>query len=158
MSIFVVRHAHAGNRAAWHAEDRLRPLTEKGLRQAVGIAERLMPYHPRRLLASPHVRCVQTLEPLAAALGVAIEETADLAEGNAKRAVDLLRALIDEPSDSVALSTHGDIVAAILATLANEYGIDLGPAPLCEKGSIWHIRLEAGRPTGAAYIPSSSDP
>ena len=158
MSIFLVRHADAGNRAAWQADERLRPLTQKGLQQAVDLAERLRSYHPRRLLSSPHVRCVQTLEPLAAAVGVAVEETIDLAEGNTQRPADLFRALLDTESGGLVLCSHGDVVATLLSLLSDEYEISLGPAPPAKKGSIWHISVDAGRPVVATYLPPSSDP
>jgi 8-oxo-dGTP diphosphatase len=152
MAIFLVRHADAGNRGAWHAEDRLRPLTQQGLQQAVDVAELLAARRPSRLLSSPHVRCVQTLEPLAATLGVAIEENVNLAEGNAKLAGDLLRTFIGTGGAEAVLSTHGDVVTGLLSVLTTEYRVDLGPAPRYEKGSVWEIRAEHGRPVVASYL------
>ena len=41
--LFLVRHAKAGSRTDWDADDFARPLTGKGRRQAAAIAERLLP-------------------------------------------------------------------------------------------------------------------
>jgi 8-oxo-dGTP diphosphatase len=153
MAIFLVRHADAGDRAAWEGDDSLRPLTEEGIDQAGDLVERLSRYRPRRLLSSPHVRCVETLEPLAAALGLEIEGRIDLAEGQTRQAVQLFRVLLGTSGGGVVLCSHGDVVGALLSVLANEYRLDLGAAPLAEKGSTWHISVEAAHPVRATYLP-----
>jgi 8-oxo-dGTP diphosphatase len=153
MAIFLVRHADAGDRAAWDGDDSLRPLTVQGIDQAADLAERLSRYRPRRLLSSPHVRCFETLEPLAAALGLEIEEGPDLAEGQTREAVQLFRVLLGTSGGDVVLCSHGDVVDALLSALAAEYRLDLGPAPRAEKGSTWHISVEATHPVRATYLP-----
>jgi 8-oxo-dGTP diphosphatase len=158
MVIFLVRHADAGNRAAWEGDDTLRPLTEAGRQQALELAEQLAPSCPRRLLSSPHVRCVQTLEPLASTLTVSIEERRDLAEGQARQAVKLFHSLLADPTGrGVVLCSHGDVVDALLSLLVEEYRLDLGPAPRAQKGSTWHISVEAADPVGATYFPPAAD-
>jgi 8-oxo-dGTP diphosphatase len=153
MAIFLVRHADAGDRAVWEGDDSLRPLTEEGIDQAGDVAERLSAYRPRRLLSSPHVRCVETLEPLAAALALEIEERLDLAEGQTRQAVELFRVLLGTFGGGVVLCSHGDVVEAVLSVLTDEYRLDLGLAPRAEKGSTWHISVEAAHPVRATYLP-----
>jgi 8-oxo-dGTP diphosphatase len=157
MAIFLVRHADAGDRAAWEGDDSLRPLTEEGIDQAADLAERLSPYHPGRLLSSPHVRCVETLEPLAAALALEIEERPDLAEGQTTEAVQLFRVVLGTSGGRAVLCSHGDVVDALLSLLVEEYRLDLGPAPRAEKGSTWHISVEAAEPVGATYCPPAAE-
>jgi 8-oxo-dGTP diphosphatase len=158
MGMFLVRHADAGDRADWEGDDALRPLTEAGLQQARGLAGRLAPYRPRRLLSSPHVRCVQTLEPLASALRVAIEHQPDLAEGRIRQAVELFHSLLArQTGDGIVLCSHGDVVDALLSLLTDKYGLDLGPAPRAEKGSTWHISMEAAHPVRATCFPPATD-
>ncbi len=69
-TIYLVRHAKAGDRAGYDGDDTLRPLSGKGRRQAVAICERLsrliVKLPDALLLSSPYIRCIQTLEPLAA--------------------------------------------------------------------------------------------
>jgi 8-oxo-dGTP pyrophosphatase MutT (NUDIX family)/phosphohistidine phosphatase SixA len=79
--LLVVRHASAGDSETWEGDDRVRPLDKKGRRQAEELVGRLAPYDLERILSSPHVRCVQTVEPLAEARGLEVETSDDLAEG-----------------------------------------------------------------------------
>jgi 8-oxo-dGTP diphosphatase len=78
--VHLIRHAKAKNRTEWAEPDELRPLTKRGRREAIAIAERLESDPPGRLVSSPFVRCVQTFEPLAVTLGLPIETTELLAE------------------------------------------------------------------------------
>ena len=84
LSIFVVRHAKAGSRHDWAGDDDTqRPLTKPGRRQAAALAERLAGEPISGLWSSPYLRCVQTIEPLAAARGLAIVAEPRIAEGAA---------------------------------------------------------------------------
>jgi phosphohistidine phosphatase SixA len=67
--IALVRHARAGERKKWSGRDELRPIDPVGAKQADRIAALLASLRPRRLVAATPLRCAQTLEPLAAALG-----------------------------------------------------------------------------------------
>ena len=80
MPVLLIRHGHAGNRKDWRGEDRLRPLTPKGYRQALALVKRVQPWPPARILSSPYVRCVQTVQPLGDELGLKVEEVEELAE------------------------------------------------------------------------------
>jgi broad specificity phosphatase PhoE len=62
--------------------------------------------------SSPYVRCVQTVEPLAAALRLEVEERSELAEGAGPSAPS---SLTEEMADrNAVLCTHGDVVEDIL--------------------------------------------
>jgi len=111
--VLLVRHARAGDREAWEGDDRLRPLDEKGRKQAEGLVALLADYPVERLLSSPFVRCTQTLEPLAAARGLEVEEAPELAEGSTSE--DVMRLVRSLHDGCVALSTHGDVVEEVLA-------------------------------------------
>jgi phosphohistidine phosphatase SixA len=112
MAIILARHGSAGKRGAWSGDDRLRPLDARGRTQAKGIASALADRNVDRILSSPYVRCVQTVEPLAAALGLEVEERLELAEGAGPSAPS---ALLEELADHVAvLCTHGDVVEDLL--------------------------------------------
>lgn len=78
--ILLVRHASAGDRDEWEGDDRLRPLDERGRRQADELVELLEQYEVTRLLSSPSLRCVQTVEPFAEARGLGIEIRDELSE------------------------------------------------------------------------------
>src|SRR4249919_144735 len=81
MTIYLVRHAKAGSRRDWPADDDLRPLSPAGQRQAVRIGEALADVGATRIVSSPFVRCRQTLDPLAQRLRLPLELSDALAEG-----------------------------------------------------------------------------
>jgi phosphohistidine phosphatase SixA len=109
MNVVLLRHGSAGDRAEWEGDDRLRPLDPRGRRQAAKLVAPLVELGVQRVISSSYVRCVQTVEPLAEALGVEVELDDRLAEGAGRAALELL----EEVDDAVAC-THGDIVEEVL--------------------------------------------
>jgi len=121
----LLRHASAGHRHDFEHDDHLRALDARGRRQSDDLVELLRPFGVRRILSSYYVRCVQTVEPLAEALGLEVELDDRLKEGEGAAAAALLQ------EDGVVLCTHGDIVEALI-------GGDLkkGAAVVLEDGEI----------------------
>lgn len=78
--VLLIRHASAGKRTQWEGDDRRRPLDERGRQQALRLVDLLADYPIERILSSPYDRCVQTVEPLARARGLAIEVRDELGE------------------------------------------------------------------------------
>lgn len=148
--MLLVRHAHAGARKEWSGDDRLRPLSAKGRRQAKALATTLDGFGAQRILSSPFTRCVQTLAPFGAAIGLPVEPTEELAEGEGLAALSLIRALAD---DKVALCTHGDVIPEVLVALADDDRLDLGPRPRQAKGSVWVLEADGGHFRRATYLP-----
>jgi 8-oxo-(d)GTP phosphatase len=110
--LLFVRHASAGDREDWDGDDRLRPLDEMGRRQSEELVERLEPYEITRIVSSPFVRCVQTVEPLGAERGLELETSNALAEGaGAERVLRLLEALAGSPA---VLCGHGPEMTPLL--------------------------------------------
>jgi 8-oxo-dGTP diphosphatase len=70
LSLYLVRHAKALKRSRWSGADRMRPIGRSGHAQARQIAARLTSRPVERVISSPYLRCRQTLEPLAATLGL----------------------------------------------------------------------------------------
>lgn len=150
----LVRHAHAYARKEWSGDDRLRPLSANGLRQAEGLVAVFSNFAaPSRILSSPYLRCVQTVGPLAQANHVDVEQSEALAEGENSRAVRLVRSLAMDNAAVSAVCTHGDVIAEILVTLADEDMVDLGPNPRQAKGSVWALEAKEGVFTSARYFP-----
>jgi phosphohistidine phosphatase SixA len=163
MPLLVVRHANAGRRSAYRGDDRLRPLSPRGVARAHELAPILAGYRPRRVLSSPFVRCCATVQPVAEALGLAVESVDELAEGHGADAVRLLATMAGE---SAVLCTHGDVAAAMLDVLAPDATASDRKRLRLQKGEVWvvhstgpalsiveHIRrVPAGReePTGDA--------
>jgi len=72
MDLFIIRHAWAADRdAATFPDDALRPLTDEGRERFKKMVEFLVPrgLQPQLIATSPMLRCLQTAEILATALG-----------------------------------------------------------------------------------------
>ncbi|MCD9625116.1 SixA phosphatase family protein [Rhabdothermincola salaria] len=152
MPIYLVRHGHAGSRSAWEGDDRRRPLSDKGRRQAAWLAEQLGDEKVRRIVSSPFLRCTETVEPLAAHLGCDVVADDRLAEGaHTQAAAELLVSL--SPKTVVACS-HGDLIPKVLRYLVAG-GMELDGALLDAKGSMWVLDGDDadGRPTRSRYVP-----
>jgi 8-oxo-dGTP pyrophosphatase MutT (NUDIX family)/phosphohistidine phosphatase SixA len=150
--IHLIRHAKASSREAWEEDDDLRPLTAKGRRQAERARAYLGIDRLQRVLSSPAVRCVQTVEPMAKELGLGIEETDALREGT--RADPVLR-LLEGLAGPSAACTHGDVMFDVVESIARKHPIE--GAIGWKKGSAWIIDRDGGDPVGARYVPPPMD-
>ena len=148
MPIYVVRHAKAGDRAEWEGDDRLRPLTKSGRRQADELAAWLKKEAIDAILSSRYVRCLQTVEPLAEQHELPIEPRKDLEEGAGGESV--LRLASAFQGRNVVLCTHGDVVEELLERLIDKGLVSRARAQL-EKGSTWILDETDGHITGATY-------
>ncbi len=148
MTLLLVRHADAGDRAAWTGDDTERPLSATGRDQAEALARLHRDIDLERLISSPARRCVDTLEPLAAVHGLTVETDDALAEGTAPDVVDrLLRRL---SAQDVLLCSHGDVISATIKELRRRG--DLGVRPEWPKGSTW-VFDDWPAPTRIDYLP-----
>ncbi len=151
MAIYVVRHAKAGDRADWKSDDRLRPLTKSGRRQAEELAAWLKKEPIDAILSSPYVRCLQTVEPLAEQRKLPVVPRKDLEEGSGGESI--LRLAQEFKGRNVVLCTHGDLVEELLEQLIAEGLVSRARVQL-EKGSTWILEEKNGRITGATYRPA----
>ncbi|HEU5084114.1 MAG TPA: phosphoglycerate mutase family protein [Acidimicrobiales bacterium] len=150
MTLYVVRHAHAGERSAWVGDDRLRPLSGRGELQSQGLAATLASCDPEQVLSSPARRCVQTVEPLADELGVPVVEDDRLFEG---AGVGEIRSLLDQVANRDAvLCSHGDVIPVLLDLL-----VDAGLEPernlVWQKASVWVAERRDGGWGRGRYVP-----
>jgi 8-oxo-dGTP diphosphatase len=140
--IFLVRHAKAGDRLHDPREDRKRPLSKAGWAQAELLGKSLLAAGATGpLLASPFVRCRQTLEPLAKRLGLKVAKEDSLSE--AQPFEPMLELLQSTPDGSV-LCSHGDMIPDMIAGLQRR-GCVITNEPQWKKGSVWVLeRTEDG--------------
>jgi phosphohistidine phosphatase SixA len=142
MRVLLVRHARADNRSTWDGDDLLRPLDKRGRRQAAALPGLLAEYPVDRLLSSPYIRCVETLEPLAERLSLPIDMRPELTEGSS--AADVFALLAETDAAVPALCTHGDVVQELLGE---------GSA----KGSVWVLELaDGGELRRERYFPPAA--
>lgn len=152
MKLYVVRHGHAGSRSAWEGPDDDRPLSRRGHKQATAIADQLSGVGVSRLVSSPSMRCVQTLEPLADRLGLRVDADDRLLEGtDGDRALVLAGELGKERTAAV-ICSHGDVIPDMLRIL--KAGTTRFKDPfMWPKGSIWVLTRDGAGWSRARYIP-----
>jgi 8-oxo-(d)GTP phosphatase len=156
-TVWLVRHTAAGDRSAWQEDDRIRPLTKKGKRQAEAIAMMLSPHGIDAVFSSPYVRCRQTVEPLAESVGLKVEDSDHLAEGARDR--QTLDWILTMGGKHVVACSHGDVIPGVIRRL-DTMGVPLySPSGVFDvkKGSIWTLALEADRVVSATYTPPPAD-
>jgi 8-oxo-dGTP diphosphatase len=169
-TVELVRHARAGTRdERSQGRDWQRPLSAEGWVQARSLAEELAAGEPIVALhTSPLARCRQTLEPLAADLGLPLVDEEALAEAPGVPVVDagslwvasawlggravafLDRLVAEHPHGRVVCCSHGDVLPALLALLAARDGLPITDVHL-KKGARATLRFVGGRCAGVDW-------
>jgi 8-oxo-dGTP diphosphatase len=162
-TLLLVRHAKAGSRREWKGDDDQRPLDSAGRAQADRLEALLLVWGPRRVLSADRVRCVQTVEPLARAVGTTVESEPRFSEeGHAEdpdKALALVRELARQSAGAATvLCSQGGAIPAMVAALARTDGVALpsrGPDKVpARKGSTWVLSFAGDRLVDAEYLPS----
>jgi 8-oxo-dGTP diphosphatase len=148
--LYLVRHAKAGSRSEWTADDHLRPLSGKGRIQARQIADRLASFATGDLVSSPFLRCIETLQPLAERNDAAVRADARLAEDTGFEGT---LALLEEVPDGSVVCSHGDVIPATIGAMQRR-GCRILTEPDWRKASIWVLtRTAAGITEAIAWPP-----
>jgi 8-oxo-dGTP diphosphatase len=155
VTIYLVRHAKAGDRTSWPGDDTLRPLSRRGQMQASGLLDVFDGVRIDRIVSSPYVRCMESVVPLGGQRMIGIEPVEALAEGGSlENALALVRKYAHH--DTV-MCAHGDLIPMLLDHYATR-GVDLGPDPTCPKGSTWVLDLDGtGEVVSARYVPPPTE-
>jgi 8-oxo-dGTP diphosphatase len=150
-TVLLMRHAKAGKRSEFHGDDRLRPLDKIGRRQARDSVPFLLAFNPRLVFAADRVRCEQTVQPLAEALGqqlVVAPEFSDQAFiEDPQRTLKSFYSLAAGPFNIVVCS-QGVAIPGLLQLIqapATEFP--------CRKGSVWAVSVFRGSVIAADYYP-----
>jgi len=116
--LVVLRHGHARPRARWDGDDRLRPLSDQGMREAHQLVPLLAAYGVTRVVSSDSARCVSTVEPYARHLGVEVEAAPELTEQQADpRTVDERLTALVAAKEAVVVCTHRPVLPLALAAI-----------------------------------------
>ncbi len=150
-TFYLVRHAKAGSRGHWTGDDRLRPLSKKGIQQAEALVSTFKPFPVSAIFSSSYLRCVQTVEPLARARNLAVNQSPALAEGQGLNGA--MQLMGDPKLDHGVLSTHGDIVWELVEELVKRHVVKAGEGGF-EKGATWVVDVEEGSLVRARFIPA----
>ncbi|WP_350349283.1 NUDIX hydrolase [Agromyces sp. G08B096] len=153
-SLLVVRHGKAVGRSGWHGADAARPLTELGVQQAAGLSTTLAAWSPQRIVSSPAVRCVTTVAPLAAAIGVPIKRDEGISQDAWDAGHDEVRRVVGKRvrvGRTAVLCSHNPVLPGILREIALATGTPLGgyvdDAAALEPGAFSVVHLSATNPS-----------
>jgi broad specificity phosphatase PhoE len=155
VTIYLIRHAKAGDRDTWRDDDRLRPLSGRGHRQARLLVDLLHDATFDRVLSSPFVRCMETVVPIAGGRGLPVEPVEALAEG--ARLDDTLALVRKHSIPGAILCMHGDVMPMLLDHFASA-GIDIADNRQWPKACTWVLDTDnTGDVVRAKYLPPPPD-
>ena len=118
IELYLLRHAHAGDPAAWDGPDEDRPLSEKGEKQADRLGRFLasVGFQPDMIITSPKRRAAETARIVAGHLGMPVGQDARLA---GEVSIETLPAILHHAGDPVrpVLVGHDPDFGELLAIL-----------------------------------------
>lgn len=136
--MLLLRHASAGARLSSPGVDRFRRLDEDGRIVSRQLVWSLADREITQIVSSPLARCVETVVPLSAARGLAVETRWELEPDS--ELDDIMTLLVDLP-ESTLVCTHREVFEKLI-------GWD---AP-CEKGAIWVLERNGREFTPTLYL------
>ncbi len=148
-TIYLVRHAKAGERRLWTDDDVERPLSKRGWKQSESLAKRLAAHGASALYSSSYVRCMQTLEPLGRLIGAEVQPEPRLFEDEPFEPV---LELLGEVENGAVLCSHGDIIPATIRAL-HRRGMHVDTPPDWGKASTWVLRRKGSKITKGKVWP-----
>jgi len=166
--LILLRHASAGQKENWPADDESRPLDAKGDVDALALAGLLPCFAPTaRVLSSPALRCTESVRPYAEAFGGTVDAEAALAlsgrSGNSSSRTNRSDALTDLVRDLVAvdgpavLCLHRENLPKALAAACAALGATAPPEPPdppLPKGGFWVVHMADRELAGLErYVP-----
>lgn len=150
-TIYLVRHAHAGNKKKWRKTDAVRPISKKGHEQVDSLVTRLVRTPINRIISSPAMRCEQTVSPLAARLGLHVSPSKRLRRDGSPD--DVIGLIAKNRGKRVVLCSHGETIGPLIEKLAADRAVDLRGPMEWPKGSVWVLSTRRGRIVAARYVP-----
>jgi 8-oxo-dGTP diphosphatase len=138
--MLLLRHVSAGARLPSRPEDRGRRLDVQGRRDARRLPRILAGQPIERIVTSPYARCVESVELLAAKLGIALELRDELAP---EAELESTLALLGSLPDTALLCTHREVVERLFSGEVT-----------CEKGGTWILERHDGSLRPSAYLPA----
>lgn len=152
-TLLVVRHGSAGDPERWEGDDRLRPLDEKGLRQAEALGRALAAFAPTLLLSADCARCLGTVASLAANLALDLVPEPSVGEAAYARSpatgVRKLNELVSAGGTTVVCS-QGTVIPDLVTAISGFVGGATGQLE-AKKGSVWALFFIGGSLVAADY-------
>jgi phosphohistidine phosphatase len=135
VTLYLIRHAHAGQSNHDDPNDHLRPLSRKGQVQAARLERAciLLGLRFNRLFSSPYTRAAETAAPLAKHVrGGRLEPLADLTGDDHARLLEVLQHTLKAGDATVGLVGHEPHLSGLTSYL------------LCGRSAVVRIRFRKG--------------
>ena len=110
----------------------------RGLEQSESVAPAIAAWAPRKLISSTAVRCIATIEPVAALTGVLIKRSVSISQDAYEDGTSRVRKVVRkrlEKREAVVLCSHGPVLPEIIDEIAGATGTPLD-APLRRAGML----------------------
>jgi len=156
--LILLRHASAGQKGAWPADDEIRPLDADGVADAQRLADVLASFAPAaRVISSPAIRCTETVRPYVARFGGTVEADAILSPpgrsgvlsartDRAPSIADLLYEVVAAARPAVICLHRENLPHALAAALRGLGAPGAGPpAPQLPKGGFYVLHATAAK-------------
>jgi phosphohistidine phosphatase SixA len=153
MALYLIRCARAERRSRWEGPDDLRPLTEAGRAQAAALAEWFGNVAVSHVASSPFTRCVETVQPLADAHDLEVEQLDSLAP---TKDVEPILAWLRVIPDNSVLCSHGAVIARVMEILTRQ-GAELDGSADWRKGATWVLERTAHKVLRASTVPPGGE-
>ena len=125
--LVLLRHAKALSRDEWQGDDDDRPLDSLGQMQAKRLLSIYQAFNLEQIHTSDAIRCYDTVEPMAKALGLRLEVSNNLSESAFKKdkedAFDYARDLIKSDKRAL-LCSHHPILPKVLNKLTKKSDVE----------------------------------
>ena len=125
--LVLLRHAKALSRDEWQGDDDDRPLDSLGQMQAKRLLSIYQAFNLEQIHTSDAIRCYDTVEPMAKALGLRLEVSNNLSESAFKKdkedAFDYARDLIKSDKRAL-LCSHNPILPKVLNKLTKKSDVE----------------------------------
>ncbi len=151
-TLYLIRHADAGDPSEWIGPDAERPLSGKGVKQAARLAATMLAAETAidEIRHSPARRCAETAAVLSAVLEVPAASDERLADGPALP--QLARMMEQKGVARIALVGHEPNLSRLLTELTGVQGV------VVEKGALIRIDLPTGVAAGAGRLVTIAPP
>ena len=155
-TLLIVRHGTAGRRSRYKGDDRKRPLDTNGRAQAKSLVPQLLAFGASSVFAADRTRCVQTVEPLACALGVPITLEKTLTEeAYAKNSKAAHKRILEIAAlgGTPVICSQGKVIPYLIDWWCERDGVRPDKSRN-RKGSTWVLSLSGDRLVAADHMAS----
>jgi len=171
--VILLRHAGAIGKKEWrkagHADDRSRPLSDRGREQAWALAGLLSVFAPARVISSAARRCLDTVIPYAERAGVPVEsepaftvDSSAPAHGEAAwtETQDARRRIAEAARSRrpVIICAHRQNLAWLLAEACAAVGAPVPDGPPLRRGAFWVLQMAGQRLASAELHQAEAEP